>query len=371
MKIIDNQYIDNVIFGKGYVEKLYHGYKLIWANNRKRTIFYISTDGRIVNPRTDWGNVRIESNTYENGVGRIIFDKEIDHIHYNAFQNCKTLKEIYIPLSVTAIYDDAFYECTSLDTVHFNEGLVSIGNHAFYHDALKNLDLPSTLESIGEGCFRWNMNITDVVIPDNVTVIKKEAFYECEKLRSVAFSNNLREIGSNAFYHDTELTEIVIPNSVTTMSDGCFARCTSLSSVTLSQNLVSIESSCFELCSKLVDIVIPNNVQQIMSKAFRACIALPSIIIPENVRFIADKAFESCRALSEMTLPMSLERMGSLVFNDCQVLTNLTSLNTYAPVVFDDTFSGMTTPGTLHYPSGKDYSSWLSRLPEGWTGQEI
>ena len=48
----------------------------------------------------------------------------------------------------------------------------------------------------------------DVRIPDGVTIIGEEAFYECESLVSVTIPGSVKSIGEEAFYGCASLTEV-------------------------------------------------------------------------------------------------------------------------------------------------------------------
>lgn len=52
-------------------------------------------------------------------------------------------------------------------------------------------------------------------------------------------------------------------------------------------------------------------------------------------------------------------------------LTRITSLCPIAPSFDSDSFSGVSSTGTLYYPAGSDYSSWLTALGPGWNGVEL
>ena len=74
--------------------------------------------------------------------------------------------------------------------------------------------------------------LTSVVIPDSVTSIGEDAFYNCSSLTSVVISDGVTSIGEYAFYNCSSLTSVVIPNSVTTIGRRVFFYCRGLTSVT-------------------------------------------------------------------------------------------------------------------------------------------
>ena len=70
-----------------------------------------------------------------------------------------------------------------------------------------------------------NTDVTDVVIPDGVTVIGEHAFAYCKSLESIIITTGVRFIGKAAFAYCANLKNIIIPNSVTIIWAGAFAYC--------------------------------------------------------------------------------------------------------------------------------------------------
>ena len=54
-------------------------------------------------------------------------------------------------------------------------------------------------------------DITDVIIPDGVTTIERDAFKNCRKLKSIILPSSLREIQGYAFSDCTSLQSITLP----------------------------------------------------------------------------------------------------------------------------------------------------------------
>lgn len=52
-------------------------------------------------------------------------------------------------------------------------------------DLLKSVILPNSIKIIGNSAFEGRRNLTTIIIPNNVTAIKKRAFYYCTKLQEV------------------------------------------------------------------------------------------------------------------------------------------------------------------------------------------
>ena len=105
-------------------------------------------------------------------------------------------------------------------------------------------------------------------------------------------------------------------------------------------------------------------------------VTIPSAII------IGDYAFAYCRnwddeelGLKRIELPANLESVGRGCFASSILLSSITCHAATAPSLGIDAFMYTASTGTLYYPAGSDYSSWLSALNytsgRNWTGVEI
>lgn len=76
-----------------------------------------------------------------------IFSEELKEIPYEAFRDCRSLKKVLIPESVTRLGSRAFSGCSSLEEVDIKEGLTEMEHGVFASCySLNELSLPSTLQ---------------------------------------------------------------------------------------------------------------------------------------------------------------------------------------------------------------------------------
>ena len=96
----------------------------------------------------------------------------------------------------------------------------------------------------------------DVVIPNGVTIINRNAFYMCENVKSVVIPTGVTSIGTEAFYGCSELQNITIPDGITKIGAWAFSFCFGLKSIVIPDSVKSLGNFIFAdselryLCSK-------------------------------------------------------------------------------------------------------------------------
>lgn len=290
------------------------------------------------------------------------------------------------------------YNVNSTDEVEFILSGDVLGVTAFYGITLTNVTIGSGVTTIGENAFYDCDNLTSVIIPDSVTTIGGGAFDSCANLTSIVIPDSVNTIGGSAFRHCENLTSIVIPDSVTSIEVNTFYGCWELSNVQLPKNLTSIGSSAFYNCVKIVNITLPNTITEIKGSAFKECHNLTSIVIPDSVTSIGVAAFEECTRMTTLTIGSGCTNIGIKAFAGCDLLKTIYvksltapelgwvtqnimngSVETYSPFndyEWGDTEITIARNGTLYYPTGSDYTTWLDGTKKnlgyyGWNGVEM
>lgn len=323
-------------------------------------------------------------------------------IDYQAFYKCSNLISVIIPESVKHIDDWAFYECTSLTSVTIPNGVTSIGERAFYScTSLTSVTIGNKVRSIGENAFRdcskiqkviapdiaawpviefgneWSnplfyahhifsdeeTEITDLVIPDGVIMIKPHTFDGCSSLTSIAIGNSVASIGNNAFSGCVGLLSVSIPQSVTFIGASAFEGCVGLKAVHIT-NLaswynISFYSNPLQYAhhlylngEEITSIIVPESVKTIGNYTFSGCHGLTSVIIPEGVQGIGSYAFSDCVGLTTVSIPASMKTIGNSAFNGCK-LRNVLIKCTTPPMGSGLAFSEQTFfHTTLYIPTG-------------------
>ena len=305
-------------------------------------------------------------------------------------------------LDVKSIIDSAFYSSKNLTSVNIGIGITHIGDSAFQNCiSLTSITIPSSVTTIGERVFEYCILLTYVTIGDGLTTIGERVFYNCEALISVTIGNSVTSIYPNAFYHCTSLSSVTIPESVTSIYNYAFNDCSSLTSVTIPDSVTYIGEYAFYetpfynnlpngdvylgkcyykykgTMPSNTSITIKDGTKSICPYAFGYCSSLTSVTIPSSVERICRYSFIGCSGLTSITIPYSVTTIDSYTFKNCKSLKSITCYATTAPTLGSNSqgliyvFDGLPTNGTLHVPQGSNYSTWLSKLPSGWTIEYI
>ena len=124
-------------------------------------------------------------------------------------------------------------------------------------------------------------------------------------------------IAPRAFWQSS-VTEVQIPNSVTMIGDAAFADAEALSSITLPLGLTSV--SRFMLAGTAIsNVILPEGVTGIEAGAFEDCDNLHTIYLPASLQDIGERAFSYCTNLSEIYCDASVPplTMGDNTFEGC------------------------------------------------------
>lgn len=115
-----------------------------------------------------------------------------------------------------------------MKNVYLNEGLKEIGESAFgMTSSLKEITLPSTLETLAGGAFVLS-GLENVVIPGSVKTIGKQAFSCCSQLKSVVIEEGVEKIETGAFEGLNNLQTVDLPKSLIECEWGVFQGSTNI-----------------------------------------------------------------------------------------------------------------------------------------------
>ena len=247
-----------------------------------------------------------------------------------------------VTCSVTSIGSSAFYGCSGLTSITIGNSVTSIEREAFYRcSGLTSVTIGNSVTSIGYNAFFGCSALTSVHISD-LSAWCKIIFYE-------GFDNPLF-YAHHLYLNYQEVTNLVIPEDVTSLNDYAFKGCSSLTSVTIPNSVKSIGKEVFFRCSSLTSVTIGNSVTSIGDYAFGYCLGLTSVTIPNSVMSIGEKAFYECSSLTSVTIGNSVTLIGNIAFYGCWIENVLT---TNSKTEFSKAFSDRTYQHAMLYiPEG-------------------
>ena len=129
-----------------------------------------------------------------------------------AFTACNKLKEVYLPSNLQSIAKEAFSRCKKLKKVHFPETIEYIAPRAFYSTALSGeFFVPKNIKIIGKQAFAQTQ-FTKVILQSDVHSEKDEIVYTLN--------------GNSVFAACENLTDLVVEDGCTMLELG-FESCKS------------------------------------------------------------------------------------------------------------------------------------------------
>lgn len=132
-----------------------------------------------------------------------------------------------------------FEGCENLVCITIPESVTSIGAYTFMSTGLTSVTIPNSVTYIGESVFDWCSSLTSVHISD-ITAW-------CNITFANSYSNPL--IYAHHLYKDgKEITNLEIPEGVTVINNSAFEGCTGLISVTIPNSVTSIGKYAFKGC---------------------------------------------------------------------------------------------------------------------------
>ena len=128
-----------------------------------------------------------------------------------------------------------------------------------------NVNIPSTVTSIGEAAFGWCRKLTGVSLPATLTEIPDGCF-AISSITSISFPNTITKVGDGAFQYCTKLTGLSLASSnITFIGDEAFRDCSNLvadAATLLPSTITTLGSGVFVNCRKITgEAVLPSPYQ--------------------------------------------------------------------------------------------------------------
>ncbi|MFT9171179.1 MAG: leucine-rich repeat protein, partial [Lacticaseibacillus paracasei] len=282
-------------------------------------------------------NVTVDAATISNQAffhlftDNLTFGPDVQTITGGAFQFIQNMKDypdingqdnpgnqiptLTIPANISVIDGSAFYG-SKLGTVAIadNSRLTTLGFQAFAFSSATAINLPDSLEQIGDQAF-YGGHLIQVAFGPNLQTIGDLAFTEFGPLQNVDFSRAtaLESIGDSAFAYNTINNAIVLPPNLKTIKNAAFVG-NKIPALTLNDGLQTIGDSAFGYNKIQNGLAVPDSVTAIGKYAF-VYNSISNLTLGTGLQTIGQEAFEANIILNALNIPASVTAIGAKAFN--------------------------------------------------------
>lgn len=243
----------------------------------------------------------IEKRAFEDvGLKDVIIPEGVTEIQDWAFRNNKNLESIHFPSTVNYLGQTVLGMCPNLRSI--TGKFSSVDKRSLIVDGelisiapyeLRDYTVPYGVHTIGEDLFWNNGTIENVIISEGVKVIRGGAFFSCDRLRSIEIPSTVDSIGDRILGHCSSLERI--SGGLSTDDERCLIK----------DGVLEVFAP-----AGLTSYTVPDNVKEIGASVFSS-VGLQSIILPEGLEIIDENAFRLCWGLTSITIPSTVKSIGN------------------------------------------------------------
>lgn len=140
-------------------------------------------------------------------------------IGINAFKECRNLRTATFVGSMETLPQGMFEMCSSLSSIKFPSGLKTIGKNALAHTAVQNLVIPEGVKTLGYGALEGAGNVS-ITLPSTLEEIGERALAQLSTLNNIVIPEKVAKIGRNAFAGPCYLKAIHLRPTTVPETDG-------------------------------------------------------------------------------------------------------------------------------------------------------
>ena len=203
-------------------------------------------------------------------------------------------------------------------------------------DDTQDVVVPETIKGIGKDAFKGIEGITSVKLGAKIKKISVWGFIKCSDLLDINVSKNnpnyssrdgvlYNKDGTVLLFMPQGRSELVIPEGVVEIGDYACSCAFKLNKVVLPSTLKTIGKEAFLHCS-FEQIAIPKSVESISENAFANCTKLRTVRIDAKLEAISSYSFAFCKKLEEVNIPESVKTIDIGAFDGCSSLSLSCSL---------------------------------------------
>lgn len=184
------------------------------------------------------------------------------------------------------------------------------------------VSIPDGITHIGGEAFYNNLELKEITFPDSVIEIGDMAFFHCVKLCKMTLPKNIQKIGANAFW-GVRIEDLLIPSSLLFLGDMAFACCNHLKQITINSSNIMMGTKVFYRCIKLRNIVFPPGFTKMFNGILRGCTELDHISLPDGIQTICSGSISYIMRLPQIYIPSSVTNIESGAFFNSFFLSDI------------------------------------------------
>ena len=254
--------------------------------------------------------LQLQTFSYASCFDRIIMASTVEKIGYVAIDQIR-----YSP----------FEYCTAdIFWTNDNSRMTALPKCSFRLWMGKNIYLPYTITSVGERCFEYCEELTDVY-GGNIQTVEDFAFSDCKNLLNAGVWDNLTEVGASAFEDCKALAAPPFGKNIVYVHENAFKNCAAMAGEIDCANLTLIDNGAFENCAAITAVDIPGGVTQVGDGAFRGCAGVLTLTFTGGGE-LGEEAFKGLTSLTSLDIG-NATYAGKNCFADCTALKEVTAVN--------------------------------------------
>ena len=289
------------------------GEQAFYNNSYLHNVYYAGSIGDWLN--ISMGDINYASPIYGNYVDFYIWDElnndyallteinipeGIASIREFAFYGIKNIDTLYLPASITEIKDNAFEGINNITKVYYGSTIsnwLNIVMNNYYSNPIR--DTKADFYIWNSGTLDYDL-LTEIVIPEGVTVIKDYAFRNIKNVTTLYLPASLEEIGVSAFSGLNNIEEVYYNGTIEDW---------------LNINMLDSNSNPLVVAGTSDFYTLDENSNEY--------VLLTEIVIPEGVTEIRKYAFYGIQNINKLYIPASVEKIDSEAFYQLYDITEI------------------------------------------------
>lgn len=239
----------------------------------------------------------------------------------------KTNTSFSVPAKVTEIGESAF-RGAPLTTVSLGEGVKILAPKCLYSSKLTALDIPASVDSIGQMAITNSRNLTDVKVAAGnksfkyadgylTTADGKRLLFSQWRSGDLEIPEGIATVDDYTFFEMNDITSLTLPSSMRILGELAFYNCAGLKSIDFGNGIQQVSRMCFQNCKALTAVKIPASMRILGLQAFCYDEKISTLTIAEGLERMDDSVFLGCKAIRRVTLPSTMKQWGAAIFYQC------------------------------------------------------